>query len=120
MKIDGLNEFKDLIATIKRDFPTETQTFVQQQAEEVKANTKLNTPVDTGTLRNGWQRMKGGDYKQIIYNNVTYSIDVEYGHMNRGGGSYYVGRYMLTKAIKKQESKFYKDLHYVFGKVVDK
>lgn len=120
MKIDGINEFKDLIATIKRDLPQETQTFVKQQAEEVKANTKLNTPVDTGTLRNGWQRMKDGDFKQIIYNNVDYADKIEYGHMNRGGGSYYVGRYMLTKAIKKQESKFYTDLNNVFGKVLDK
>lgn len=120
MKIDGINEFKDLIETIKRDFSEQTTKFMKMKANEVKGDTKKNTPVDTGTLRNGWHHMKDGDFKQIIYNNVDYADKIEYGHMNRGGGSYYVGRYMLTKAIKKQESKFYTDLNNVFGKVLDK
>ncbi len=65
------------------DTPQKVGTTLKQVAEETIKEVKGQTPVDTGQLRMGWHREDGGNFKQLIFSNVEYSIFVEYGHRVR-------------------------------------
>ena len=79
--INGMDEWLKKIESLKTDFPKETEKFLKKKANEVIGETKKLTPVDTGTLRNAWQRKNGGSFKQIVYNNTTLhhilNLDIE-------------------------------------------
>lgn len=66
------------------------------------------TPVDTGTLRRGWDanshllvKKSGNTYLIDIVNPVEYASYVEYGHRTRNHTGWINGKYMLT--ISKEE-----------------
>ena len=75
----------------------------------------MKSPVDTGQLRRSWQLEKGDLYIKI-FNNVSYSIFIEYGHRTRGGKSYVEGVYMLKTSFEKTEEKFTNDLEKLLKK----
>lgn len=74
MSINGMDEWLKKIENLKADFSQETEKFLKKKANEVIRKTKKLTPVDTGTLRNTWQRKNDGKFRQIIYNNTTYAL----------------------------------------------
>lgn len=117
MKLKGFDEFEKIIQGIKNDFPDSTETFMKQQAESLKKDVKKevskggNHPVDTGTLRNAWQRKNAGKYRQVLFNATNYANHVEYGHRTGKGRKKFVkGRFMLRKAVDKRRIEFYRDL----------
>ncbi len=123
MAIDGMDEWIKKLETMKKDFPKETEKFLMKKAEETIGNAKRYTPVDTGTLKNAWQRQNGGSFKQIIYNNCSYSADVEWGHrVVRGKKTvgFARGRKMLHKAINRTKLSFYRDLGIVYKNLIEK
>ena len=83
IKISGLDEFERKMADIARRFPEARDKFLKQEAELIKGRAKMNTPVDTGRLRNAWNRTQpvGGSIE--IYNNSEYAAHVEYGHRQK-------------------------------------
>ena len=118
MAIDGMDDWIKKLETMKKDFPKETEKFLMKKAEETIGNAKRYTPVDTGTLRNAWQRQNGGAFKQIIYNNCSYSADVEWGHrIVRGKKTvgFARGHRMLHKAMNRTKLSFYRDLETVYN-----
>ena len=123
MVIDGMDDWLKKLETMKKDFPKETEKFLMLKAEETKGNAKKYTPVDTGTLRNAWQRQNGGSFKQIIYNNTSYAAHVEWGHrVVRGKKTvgFARGRKMLHKAMNRTKLSFYKDLGTVYKNLIEK
>ena len=111
------------LETMKKDFPKETEKFLMKKANETIGNTKRYTPVDTGILRNAWQRQNGGAFKQIVFNNVKYSNFIEYGHrVVRGKKTvgFVKGRKMLHKAMNRTKLSFYKDLGTVYKNLIEK
>ena len=123
MAIDGMDEWIKKLETMKKDFPKETGRFLMVKANETIGNTKRYTPVDTGTLRNAWQRQNGGSFKQIIYNNCSYSADVEWGHRvvrNKKTIGFVRGRKMLHKAMNRTKLSFYRDLGIVYKNLIEK
>ena len=59
MKLKGFKEFDKILDEIKTQAPKSTERFLMLQAEDLKKDVKNLTPVDTGTLKNAWQRESG-------------------------------------------------------------
>lgn len=116
MNINGMDKLIERIATLKREFPKETEKFLTKQANLVIRDAKQYTPVDTGTLRAAWFKAKKNERKaftQIIYNNTDYVNHVEYGHRLKRGGritGFVRGKRMLHKAMFNRKLNFYRDL----------
>ena len=96
------------------------------QAEDLKKDVKNLTPVDTGTLKNSWQRengkrLTGKAFSQIVFNMTNYSHFVEYGHrIGRNKTKFVRGRFMLRTAVAMRQIKFYKDLKNFYGGLIKK
>lgn len=127
MKLKGFNAFGKVIQGLKNDFPDSTETFMKQQAEALKTDVKKeiskggNHPVDTGTLRNAWQRKPAGKYRQVLFNATDYAAHVEYGHrVGKKKTGFVKGRFMLRKAVDTRRIQFYRDLETFVGKLTKK
>ena len=123
MKIEGMDDWLKKIETLKKEFPEQTERFLMMKAEEVIAETKRKTPVDTGTLRNAWQRENGGSFRQVVYNNTSYANHIEWGHrVVRGKKTvgFAKGRRMLHRGIAKVRMNFYRDLDKVYKNLIEK
>lgn len=121
--IDGLDKWIGKINTLKNDFPKETGRFLKKKANEVIRETKLLTPVDTGTLRNAWQRANNGSFRQVIYNATSYASHVEWGHRIKRGKKVVgiaKGRYMLHKGLNRVKLNFYRDLEIMYKNLINK
>ena len=114
-EIKGIDNFLKDINNIQNNFQGDLQKLVEKHGGILLRNTKLKSPVDTGQLRRSWQLEKGDLYIRI-FNNVSYSIFIEYGHRTRGGKSYVEGVYMLKTSFEKTEQDFENDLEKLLKK----
>ena len=78
MELKGFKEFDKILDEIKTKAPQATEKFLMLQAEELKKDVKELTPVDTGTLKNSWQRengrrLTGKKFTQIIFSMTDYA-----------------------------------------------
>ena len=126
MELKGFKEFDKILDEIKTKTPQATERFLMLQAEELKKDVKDLTPVDTGTLKNSWQRengkrLTGKKFSQIIFNMTDYAAHVEYGHrIGRSKTKFVRGRFMLRTAVAIRQIKFYKDLKNFYGRLLKK
>ena len=136
MKLKGFKEFDKILDEIKTQAPKSTERFLMLQAEELKKDVKELTPVDTGTLKNSWQRengkrLTGKKFTQIVFNMTDYAAHVEYGHRQKVGryvpaigkklvAPFVRGRFMLRTAVAMRQIKFYKDLKNFYGGLIKK
>ena len=126
MELKGFKEFDKILDEIKTKAPQATEKFLMLQAEELKKDVKELTPVDTGTLKNSWQRengkrLTGKAFSQIIFSMTNYSHFVEYGHrIGRNKTKFVRGRFMLRTAVAMRQFKFYKDLKNFYGGLIKK
>ena len=126
MELKGFKEFDKILDEIKTKAPKSTEKFLMLQAEDLKKDVKNLTPVDTGTLKNSWQRengkrLTGKAFSQIVFNMTNYSHFVEYGHrIGRNKTKFVRGRFMLRIAVAMRQIKFYKDLKNFYGGLIKK
>ena len=126
MKLKGFKEFDKILDEIKTQAPKSTERFLMLQAEDLKKDVKNLTPVDTGTLKNAWQResgkkITGKKFTQIVFNMTDYAAHVEYGHrIGRSKTKFVRGRFMLRTAVAMRQIKFYKDLKKFYGGLIKK
>lgn len=126
MDLKGFKEFDKILDEIKTKAPKSTEKFLMLQAEDLKKDVKNLTPVDTGTLKNSWQRengkrLTGKAFSQIVFNMTNYSHFVEYGHrIGRNKTKFVRGRFMLRTAVAMRQIKFYKDLKNFYGGLIKK
>ena len=78
MELKGFKELDKILDEIKTQTPKSTERFLMLQAEELKKDVKESTPVDTGTLKNSWQRengrrLTGKNFTQIIFSMTDYA-----------------------------------------------
>ena len=121
MAIDGMDDWIKKLEKMREDFPKQTETFLRKKANEVIKETKRLTPVDTGTLRNAWQRENNGKFKQVVFNVTSYANHIEWGHrIVRGKKTvgFVKGRYMLHKGVNRVKGTFYKDLEIVYKNLI--
>lgn len=79
MELKGFKEFDKILDEIKTKAPQATEKFLMLQAEDLKKDVKNLTPVDTGTLKNAWQRengqrLTGNTFSQIVFNMTNYAL----------------------------------------------
>ena len=126
MELKGFKEFDKILDEIKTKAPKATERFLMLQAEDLKKDVKNLTPVDTGTLKNSWQRengkrLTGKVFSQIIFSMTSYAHHVEYGHrVGRNKTKFVKGRFMLRTAVAMRQIKFYKDLKNFYGGLIKK
>ena len=126
MELKGFKEFDKILDEIKTKAPKSTERFLMLQAEELKKDVKDLTPVDTGTLKNAWQRengkrLTGNTFSQIVFNMSSYGSYVEYGHrVGKSKTKFVRGRFMLRTAVAMRQIKFYKDLKNFYGGLIKK
>ena len=126
MELKGFKELDKILDEIKTQAPKSTERFLMLQAEELKKDVKDLTPVDTGTLKNSWQRengkrLTGKKFTQIVFNMTDYAAHVEYGHrIGRSKTKFVRGRFMLRTAVAMIQIKFYKDLKNFYGGLIKK
>ena len=126
MELKGFKKFDKILDEIKTQAPKSTERFLMLQAEELKKDVKDLTPVDTGTLKNAWQRengkrLTGKKFTQIVFNMTDYAAHVEYGHrIGRSKTKFVRGRFMLRRAVAMRRIKFYKDLKNFYGGLIKK
>ena len=126
MELKGFKKFDKILDEIKTKAPKSTEKFLMLQAEELKKDVKELTPVDTGTLKNSWQRengkrLTGKKFTQIVFNMTDYAAHVEYGHRTGRNKTKFVrGRFMLRTAVAMRQIKFYKDLKNFYGGLIKK
>lgn len=126
MELKGFKEFDKILIEIKEKAPETTKKFLMLQAEDLKKDVKNLTPVDTGTLKNAWQRengkrLTGNTFSQIVFNMSSYGNYVEYGHrVGRSKTKFVRGRFMLRTAVAMRQIKFYKDLKNFYGGLIKK
>ncbi len=126
MELKGLKKFDKILNEIKTEAPKSTERFLMLQAEELKKDVKDLTPVDTGALKNSWQRqngkrLTGKAFSQIVFSMTNYSYFVEYGHRTGRNKTKFVrGRFMLRTAVAMRQIKFYKDLKNFYGGLIKK
>lgn len=126
MELKGFKEFDKILDEIKTKAPKSTEKFLMLQAEELKKDVKELTPVDTGTLKNSWQRengkrLTGNTFSQIVFSMTNYSHFVEYGHrIGRNKTKFVRGRFILRTAVAMRQIKFYKDLKNFYGGLIKK
>lgn len=126
MELKGFKEFDKILDEIKIKAPQATEKFLMLQAEELKKDIKELTPVDTGTLKNSWQRengkrLTGKAFSQIVFSMTNYAAHVEYGHrIGRNKTKFFRGRFMLRTAVAMRQIKFYKDLKNFYGGLIKK
>lgn len=126
MELKGFKEFDKILDEIKTKAPQATERFLMLQAEELKKDVKELTPVDTGTLKNSWQRengkrLTGKTFSQIVFSMTNYAAHVEYGHrIGRSKTKFVRGRFMLRIAVAMRQIKFYKDLKNFYGGLIKK
>ena len=130
MELKGFKKFDKILDEIKTEAPKATERFLMLQAEEMvgdlKNKNKILTPVDTGTLKNSWQRengkrLTGKKFTQIVFNMTDYAAHVEYGHrIGRSKTKFVRGKFMLRTAVAMRQIKFYKDLKNFYGGLIKK
>ena len=132
MELKGFKKFDKILDEIKTEAPKATERFLMLQAEEMvgdlknKNKNKILTPVDTGLLRDSWQResekkITGKKFTQIVFNMTDYAAHVEYGHrIGRSKTKFVRGRFMLRTAVAMRQIKFYKDLKNFYGGLIKK
>ena len=126
MELKGFKEFDKILIEIKTKAPQATEKFLMLQAEDLKKDVKELTPVNTGTLKNSWQRengkrLTGNTFSQIVFNMTNYANHVEYGHrIGKSKTKFVKGKFMLRKALNIRQTKFYKDLKNFYGGLIKK
>ena len=81
MELKGFKKFDKILDEIKTQAPKSTERFLMLQAEDLKKDVKELTPVDTGTLKNSWQRENGKRltrkaFSQIVFNMTNYALNM--------------------------------------------
>ena len=105
--IDGLDDFLDYLQRAANNIDNIMEEALEETATMVVADTKLNTPVKSGSLKRSWThdevKKQGNKYTVEVGSALEYAPHVEQGH--RQGSSYIQGRFMLRDAIKRNENK---------------
>lgn len=97
-----LHDYIERFEGARKDYPRFVKEFLQENADDIWARARENTPVDTGALKAGFAlseiRGFGTEVEIDIYNDQEYASFVEYGRITSLGNKV-EGRLMLTVAV---------------------
>ena len=115
MDFTGAGELAQKLQDMAEKFPAERDRALAREAEILSGRAKENTPVDTGTLRNGWKRTRPSGGTIEVYNNTSYVNHVEYGHRLKNRKThkfikFVPGKKMLHRALDTTKDTFREDI----------
>ena len=117
--IKGLDDFLNHIEIVENNIDIIVSESLDETATMVIADTKLNTPVKTGTLKRSWTHdnaeHEGNKYVAQVGSSVIYAPFVEEGH--RQGSTFVQGRFMLKDSIGKNKDKLQQKINKKLDKV---
>ena len=103
----GLDVFLRDMGRLANGLDNAINEVLLETADEVIADTKLNTPVKTGTLKRSWTHgnveHNGNKYTVEVGSSLLYAPFVEEGH--RQGSTFVQGRFMLKDSVDKNKDK---------------
>lgn len=121
LKFEGLGKLNRKLTKAAAQLPHEKLRFLAQEAELVKARTKLLTPVDTGRLRAAWSSTEPAGESVTIYNNTEYAPYVEFPHRivawGHDTGRIQPGNFMLRDAIDESAASFRADAIRILARI---
>lgn len=120
VEIEGIDDFIAKLDNAIKKIPKKSNEFMKKSAENLIEYTKDLTPVDTGNLKNNWQRTRPYMGSIKVYNNTEYAAHMEYGHRvkNRRGEwvkdengkiKFVKGAYMLHQGVEELRDNFEED-----------
>lgn len=111
--IRELKKFKDSLEKLKSDTKREMAQLLDLNTNRMVADIKRNTPVDTGLLRNSFERteIQGNEqgFQTEVSTNLEYAPYIEYGHRMKGGG-FVKGHFMVYEAEKRIQKRIDQDV----------
>lgn len=117
--IKGLDSFLSYIQRVEGSINNIIKQSLDETATMVIADTKLNTPVKTGTLKRSWAHdnveRDGNKYVVEVGSSLLYAPFVEEGH--RQGNTFVQGRFMLKDSIDKNRDKLQQKINEKLDKV---
>ena len=117
--IKGFDSFLNYMQRVEGSINNIIEQSLEETATMVIADTKLNTPVKTGTLKRSWTHDNvehdGNKYSVQVGSSVIYAPYVEEGH--RQGSSFVQGRFMLKDSIDKNKDKLQQKINEKLDKV---
>lgn len=113
-----MKEFGKVVQKMINESKTTHREILKNVGTKVFTNTKEETPVDLGILRNNW-RLNVTPIQAVVSNNTEYAPHVEYGHRTRGGKGYVEGVYMLKNNMDKAEDWIEKDVFRLYKKTFE-
>ena len=117
--IKGLDDFLNYIEIVENNIDNIIKQSLDETATMVIADTKLNTPVKTGTLKRSWTHDNvehdGNKYSVQVGSSVIYAPYIEEGH--RQGSSFVQGRFMLKDSIDKNKDKLQQKINDKLDKI---
>ena len=117
--IKGLDDFLNYIEIVENNIDNIIRESLYETATMIIADTKLNTPVKTGSLKRSWTHdnveRDGNKYIAQVGSSVIYAPDVEEGH--RQGSSFVQGRFMLKDSIDKNKDKLQQKINDKLDKI---
>ena len=117
--IKGLDSFLNDTQRVESSIDNIIKQSLDETATMVIADTKLNTPVKTGTLKRSWTHdnveRDGNKYSVQVGSSVIYAPYVEEGH--RQGSAFVQGRFMLKDSIDKNKGKLQQKINEKLEKI---
>ena len=117
--MEGLDVFLRDMGRLANGLDNAINEVLLETADEVVADTKLNTPVKTGALKRSWTHDNvehdGNKYVVEVGSSCLYAPFVEEGH--RQGNTFVQGRFMLKDSIDKNRDKLQQKINEKLDKV---
>ena len=117
--MEGLDVFLRDMGRLANGLDNAINEVLLETADEVVADTKLNTPVKTGALKRSWTHDNvehdGNKYVVEVGSSLLYAPFVEEGH--RQGNTFVQGRFMLKDSIDKNRDKLQQKINEKLDKV---
>ena len=120
LKFQGLDKLNAKLRKAAAKCPQEKMRLLSMEGEILIGRTKMLTPVDTGNLRNSWQKEMSGDSVEVG-SATEYANYVEYPCrqfvFGRWNGKIRPGVYMLRNAVDECEQNFNSDLQMMMSRI---
>ena len=117
--IKGLDDFLNHIEIVENNIDNIIRESLDETSTMIISDTKLNTPVKTGSLKRSWTHDNvehdGNKYSVQVGSSVIYAPYVEEGH--RQGSAFVQGRFMLKDSIDKNKDKLQQKINEKLDKV---
>lgn len=105
----GLDDLQESLRRVEQNFDNDVNNLLIRLINEVKTQTTMLTPVDTGTLRRAWTVSRpykvGNKYYVSVGNNTEYAEYIEH------GTSRTAGKHMLEIALEDLEDRLRQEIN---------